>query len=36
MQANAKHAHKDIIKTSLGKGFVFSVFLDSTKTPPLK
>jgi hypothetical protein len=36
MQANAKHAHLDFIRTSEAKRFVFNVFLDSTKTPPPK
>ena len=36
MQANAKHAHLDTINTSEAKRFVSSVFLDNTKTPPLK
>jgi hypothetical protein len=37
MLANAKHAHKDIIKmVTTVKLFVFPVFPGNTKTPPLK
>jgi hypothetical protein len=37
MQANAKHAHKDIIKmVTTVKLFVVPVFPGNTKTPPLK